>query len=66
MYANLSCALALQKLFKTFISSSSGHCGDLETKLIAPHKIMKILFAIAARPKPWTIYRAIMTDAPKR
>lgn len=36
MYSNLSCALALQKLFKTYISSSSGHEKDLETGLIVP------------------------------
>lgn len=31
MYVNLFCSMALQKLFKTYISSSSGHGGDLET-----------------------------------
>ena len=36
MYASLSCTLALQKLFKTYISSSSGHGGDLKTGLITP------------------------------
>ena len=36
MYVNLSCTLALQKLFKTYISSSSGHGVDLKTGLIVP------------------------------
>lgn len=36
MYRNLSCVLALQKLFSEFISSSSGDSYDVETKLIAP------------------------------
>lgn len=36
MYVNLSCTLALQKLFKTYISSSSGHGGDLGAGLIMP------------------------------
>lgn len=36
MYGNLSCTLAVQKLFGTYISSSSGHGGDLKTGLIVP------------------------------
>ncbi len=36
MYMNLSCTMALQKLFGKYISSSSGHGGDLETGLIVP------------------------------
>ena len=36
MYDNLACTLAVQKLFKTYISSSSGHGGDLESGLAIP------------------------------
>ena len=36
MYSSLSCSLAVQKLFGTYISSSSGHGGDLKTGLIVP------------------------------
>lgn len=36
MYGNLACSLAIQKLFCTYISSSSGHGNDLETGLIVP------------------------------
>ena len=36
MYGNLACTLAVQKLFKTYISSSSGNGGDLETGVFVP------------------------------
>ncbi len=36
MYGSLSCTLAVQKLFGTYISSSSGHGDDLKTGLIVP------------------------------
>ena len=36
MYRNLACTLAVQKLFRTYISSSSGNGGDQETGLFVP------------------------------
>lgn len=36
MHASLSCTLALQKLYSTYISSSSGHGENLETGLLVP------------------------------
>lgn len=36
MYRNVSCAMALQKLFRTYYSSSSGHEHDLEIGLTVP------------------------------
>ena len=36
MYCNLACTLALQKLFKTYISSSSGNSKDVEVGLLIP------------------------------
>ena len=36
MYFNLTCTLAVQKLFSTYYSSSSGNGGNLETGLFVP------------------------------
>lgn len=49
MHASLSCTLALQKLFSKYISSSSGHGGNLETGLLVPSQNYEELLCESCR-----------------